>query len=103
MVTPYALARHPPHTSRCSHTPHFPFSLSKSEHVTIRIYTSTGQLVRTLDLGQRASGAYLSKDKAAYWDGRNEKDEPVASGVFFYVMAMEAGESTEPRKMVVAR
>lgn len=43
----------------------------------------------------------LSKDKAAYWDGRNEKVEPVASDVYFHFM--EAGESANLRKMVMAK
>lgn len=47
------------------------------------------------------SGAYLSKDKAAYWDGRNEDGEFVASSVYFCVM--EAGEFTDLRKMVMAQ
>ena len=79
-----------------------PFSLSKSEHVIIRIYASTGQLVRTLDLGQKQSGAYLSKEKAAYWDGTNEVGEMVASDVYFYVMDTD-GKSTGSRKMVMVR
>jgi len=78
-----------------------PFSLSESEHVTIRIYSSTGQLVRTLDLGQKPSGAYLSREKAAYWDGRNEKGEMTTSDIYFCVM--EAGESIDLRKMVMVR
>ena len=78
-----------------------PFSLSKPKYVKIRIHTSTGQLVRTLDLGQKSSGVYLSKEKAAYWDGRNESGETVASNVYFYVM--EAGEHTSLKKMVLAR
>jgi len=44
----------------------------------------------------------MSREKAAYWDGRNEEGEPVASDVYFY--AMEAGKSsTELRKMVMVR
>lgn len=79
-----------------------PFSLSKSGNVIIRIYSSSGQLIRTLDLGQKAPGAYLSREKAAYWDGRDEKGEMVASDVYF--CAMKAGEtSTEVRKMVMVR
>ena len=78
-----------------------PFSLSEPKHVKISIYTSTGRLVRTLDLGQKSSGTYLSKEKAAYWDGRNESGETVASNVYFY--AMEAGEHTSLKKMVLAR
>jgi WD40 repeat protein len=78
-----------------------PFSLSTSEHVVIRIYSSTGQFVRTLDLGQKPFGSYLSKEKAAYWDGRNENGEMVASDVYFCVM--EAGKSTDLRKMIMVR
>ncbi len=79
-----------------------PFSLSKPGNVTIKIYSSSGQLIRTLDLGQKAPGTYLSREKAAYWDGRNDKGEPVASDVYFYVM--EAGESyADVRKMVMVR
>ncbi len=78
-----------------------PFSLSEQEHVKIRIYTSTGQLVRTLDLGQRPSGAYLSKEKAAYWDGRNESGETLASDVYFYTL--EAGGHIGLKKMLLAR
>jgi WD40 repeat protein len=78
-----------------------PFALSKSGHAIIRIHSSTGQLVRTLDLGYKPPGAYLNKEKAAYWDGRNEEGDLVASDVYFY--AMEAGESTSLRKMAMIR
>ncbi len=78
-----------------------PFRLSESKYVTIRIYTSGGRLVRTLKLGQKPAGAYLSKEKAAYWDGRNEAGELAASDIYFY--AMEVGEHTELKKMAVAR
>ena len=78
-----------------------PFTLSEPKHVTIKIYTQTGQLIRTLDLGQKPSGTYLSKEKAAYWDGRNEAGETVASDVYFY--SMEAGGNTGLKKMVLAQ
>jgi RNA polymerase sigma factor (sigma-70 family) len=78
-----------------------PFSLSEPNHVKIRIYTSTGRLIRTLDLGQKPSGAYLSKEEAAYWDGRNESGETVASDVYFYTL--EAGGHIGLKKMILAR
>jgi hypothetical protein len=78
-----------------------PFSLSEPKHVRIKVYSTTGQLVRILDLGQRPPGAYLTIEKAAYWDGRNEVGEPVVSDVYFY--SMRAGEYTDLRKMVMAR
>ena len=79
-----------------------PFSLSKPEHVIIKIYSPTGHLVRTLDLGQKPSGAYLSREKAAYWDGTNEAGEMVASDVYFYAMETD-GKSNGSRKMIMAR
>jgi RNA polymerase sigma factor (sigma-70 family) len=77
-----------------------PFSLSEPEHVIIRIYTSAGQLVRTLDLGKKPSGAYLSKGKAAHWDGKNEAGEKLSSGVYFYTI--QAGEFAATKKMTIA-
>ena len=60
-----------------------------------------GQLVRTLNLGHKQTGFYTNREKAAYWDGRNEAGEHVASGVYFY--SITAGELSTTRKMAVAR
>jgi predicted lipoprotein with Yx(FWY)xxD motif len=78
-----------------------PFALSKPEHVVISIYDVKGDLIRRLYLGEKEGGVYLSKSRAAYWDGRNEKGEEVASGVYFYLM--EAGRFKRQRKMVLMR
>ena len=69
--------------------------------VAIRIYNVTGRLIRTLDLGHKPAGFYTSKDKAAYWDGRNESGEHVSSGIYFYTI--QAGDFTATKKMVVAK
>ncbi|MBM3210927.1 hypothetical protein FJZ33_01820 [Candidatus Poribacteria bacterium] len=78
-----------------------PFSLSDDTDIKIKIYNAAGNLIRILNLGNKPSGVYISKDKAAYWDGRNEDGESVASDIYFYVM--EAGEYKENRKMVIMR
>jgi len=78
-----------------------PFTLSEDAHVVIRIYNINGQLIRTLDLGHRASGVYVSMDKTAHWNTRNAAGEKVASGVYFYVM--EAGIFRAVRKMAIIR
>ena len=78
-----------------------PFTLSKREHVVISIYDVRGGLIRRLDLGERDRGVYLSRDKAAYWDGRNQKGERVSNGIYFYVM--EAGTFRTARKMVILK
>ena len=78
-----------------------PFTLSDAKHVAIRIYDATGRLVRTLELGEKAPGAYITKAKAAYWDGRNEAGEQVGSGIYFY--SIQAGDFTATKKVIIAR
>ena len=78
-----------------------PYILSKDSAVTIRVYTASGQLVRTLPLGYQKQGAYLFRNKAAYWDGNNEDREAVGSGVYFY--QLRAADFSATRKMVIAK
>jgi hypothetical protein len=78
-----------------------PYELAEEAPVKILIYDSAGRLVRTLDLGIQPRGRYTRKSKAAYWDGRNEQGDRVASGVYFY--ALKAGKFTRTRKMVIRK
>ncbi len=78
-----------------------PYHLAKSAEVTLRIYAIGGVLVRTLDLGHQPAGRYQDRSKAAYWDGRNEMGESVASGVYFYTLT--AGDFTATRKMLIRK
>ncbi len=61
-----------------------PFRLARDTNVAITIYDAGGALVRTFELGNLSAGAYESKGKAVYWDGRNDFGELVATGVYFY-------------------
>jgi hypothetical protein len=76
-----------------------PFQLPLDSSVMVRIYNLKGQPIRTLELGQKAAGTYLTKDKAVYWDGRDNVGEKVASGMYFYML--RAGEFTSTRRMVI--
>ena len=78
-----------------------PYQLAQDSEVTIRIYNSAGTLIRTLDIGHRTIGLYITRDAAAYWDGKTDTGEYVSSGVFFYTI--QAGEFTATRKMGVER
>lgn len=78
-----------------------PYHLKNADSVSIRIYSNAGQLIRTLDLGYRDAGVYASRSKAAYWDGKNEAGEEVASGIYFY--SITAGDFSATRKMVVRK
>ena len=78
-----------------------PYQLSEASDVMIRIFNPQGQLVRSLAVGHREPGIYLSRERAAYWNGRNEVGEAVSSGIYFY--SIEAGGFAATKKLVVAR
>ena len=78
-----------------------PYQLAKATDVSVSIYSVNGALVRTLALGHQAPGVYQSKSRAAYWDGRNELGERVASGVYFYTLT--AGDFSATGKMLVRK
>ena len=78
-----------------------PYRLSESIEVTVRIYTVSGTLVRTLNLGHQPAGLYHQRSRAAYWDGKNELGESVASGVYFYTFT--AGDFIGTRKMLIMK
>ena len=78
-----------------------PYQLSEDSPVSISIYDTTGKLVRALPLGYRSAGFYNSRGRAAYWDGRNDRGEAVASGVYFY--QLQAGDYTDIQRMVILK
>ena len=78
-----------------------PYQLAQASAVQIRIWTVSGTLVRKLDLGHQPAGIYQQHTRAAYWDGRNQIGEPVASGVYFYTLT--AGDFTATRKMLIQK
>ena len=78
-----------------------PYQLAKPAEVTITIYAVSGHVVRQLVLGHQAAGIYRNRSRAAYWDGKNEFSEPVASGLYFYTLT--AGNFTATRKMLIQK
>jgi hypothetical protein len=78
-----------------------PFKLSKDSNVTIRIFNAAGQLVRTIELGEKHAGYYINKEKAAYWNGRNNFGEAASSGVYFYQLM--AGTFSVTKRMVIIK
>ena len=78
-----------------------PYQLAKPANVKLTIYAIDGQMVRQLSLGHQPAGIYQYRSRAAYWDGRNAFGEPVASGVYFYVLT--AGDFSATRKMLIRK
>ncbi|MDE0042302.1 MAG: hypothetical protein OXT74_09715, partial [Candidatus Poribacteria bacterium] len=60
-----------------------------------------GGVVRRLEVGHQSPGMYQSRNRALYWDGRNQDGEPVASGLYFYTL--RAGEFTATRRMLIRK
>ena len=78
-----------------------PYRLAKPAEVSIAIHATDGQLVRVLALGNQSAGMYQSRNRAAYWDGKNQIGEPVASGIYFYTLT--AGDFNATRKMIIRK
>ena len=78
-----------------------PYHLATDTHVKVHIYDTRGSLVRSLELGHQRAGTYTSRGRAAYWDGRNDVGERVASGIYFY--QLQADGLSSLRKMVIVK
>ena len=78
-----------------------PYQIAEDAKVTITIYTAFGKPIRTTYLGDKAAGVYLNREKAAYWDGRNEIGESLSSGAYFYTI--RAGKFTATRRMILLK
>jgi hypothetical protein len=64
-----------------------------TENATIKIYTITGELVKTV--------SYASSNGVATWDGKNNNGAEVASGV--YIMYIESSAGKQRLKIAVER
>ena len=78
-----------------------PYQLAEDAEITIRVYNTAGETVRTLFIGHQTSGFYISRGKAAYWDGSNEFGEAAASGLYFYELSTPTSKQT--RKLVIIK
>ena len=100
-MAPNATALHANYPNPFNPETWIPYQLREAADVHISIYDQRGVLVRQLSLGHQVAGQYLSRSRAAYWDGRNQVGEPVASGLYFYTLT--AGEFTATRKMLIVK
>ena len=78
-----------------------PYQLAEAADVSVTIYDVGGRLVRTISVGFKPVGYYLTRERAAYWDGRNEIGESVSSGVYF--IQFLSGDFAATRRIVVVK
>ncbi|MCG9134593.1 T9SS type A sorting domain-containing protein [Candidatus Poribacteria bacterium] len=102
------LLRKPPETKLLSNYPNpfnpetwIPYQLSEPSNITLSIHSIEGNVIRTLSLGYKQQGLYHDRNKAIYWDGRNDVGETVSSGIYFYTLITK--NSTQTKKMLILK
>ncbi|MYB96556.1 hypothetical protein F4054_00275 [Candidatus Poribacteria bacterium] len=80
---------------------YIPYQLATPADVTVSVHAPNGALIRVLALGHQPAGVYQSRDRAVYWDGKNEIGESIANGVYFYTL--KADDFTATRKMLIKK
>ena len=78
-----------------------PYNLAQDADVKLTIFDTQGEVVRRFDLGHQTAGYYTDRNRAVYWDGRNNFGETVSSGVYFY--HLDAGGYSQTRKMLILK
>ena len=73
------------------------FALPADSDVEIIVYNSIGQRVRSLVSGHWDAGYH-----SVVWDSRNDNDQRVQSGVYFYRMTTDAGFN-DTRKLLLLK
>lgn len=71
-------------------TTHIHFALPLAAAVELNVYDVLGQHVRTLVADERHPAGYYS----VLWDGKNEQQQTVSSGVYFYRLRTPAFHHT---------
>ena len=72
------------------------YGLPNSEYVTIVVYNLSGQKIRTLLAQNQHAGFHT-----VIWDGKDEKNKSVSSGIYFY--KMETGSFSEIKKAILLK
>lgn len=72
------------------------YALPHEAHVKLVIYNILGEKVRTLVDAHQSAGY-----KTIWWDGKDEKGEAMASGIYFY--RLEADKFSEVKKMMLLK
>ena len=101
LIVPQETALHANYPNPFNPETWIPYQLSGDSPVSVSIYDTTGVLVRTLSLGIQSAGFYDSEGRAAYWDGRNDAGEHVASGLYFYQLRTPSFHQT--RRLVIIK
>lgn len=93
-VLPLLLSQNYPNPFNPSTT--IAYRLPSKQALTLRIYNTAGQLVKTVVDGAQSAGAH-----EVQWDGTNDAGQPVTSGLYFY--QLNTADQSLSRRMVLLR
>ena len=71
------------------------YDLAETTSVTINIYNTVGSLIKEIDQGEQIPGKY-----SIIWDGTNNDNESVSSGIYFYQLRTKNYNKTEKMTLV---
>ncbi|MFQ5632613.1 MAG: FlgD immunoglobulin-like domain containing protein, partial [bacterium] len=87
---------HPAYPNPFNPSTEIRFQVAENSHAKLAIYTISGRLVRTL-----ASRNYARGEHKVVWNATDNAGKRVASGV--YILAMQAHEFLQTRKLILAK
>ena len=76
----------------------FNFTLQSREHVSLRVYNTRGQLVRTIFNDVLEAGVHNGQYS---WDGRNERGGDAPSGAYFFRLVTASGFTQSAKMMLL--
>ena len=96
-LTPYGIDLDMARPNPFAVTTELSFRVARARsNVRLAIYDAQGRLIRTLFDGEAPPGL-----QASSWDGRDDRQRPVAAGV--YLAVLEGGGERRSTKLVVTR
>ncbi len=72
------------------------YALPRAGRVKLSIFNILGQKIKTLVNGDQKVGSHW-----AYWDGRNDKGQPVSSGIYLYQLKVDG--YTKTKKLILLK
>jgi hypothetical protein len=75
---------------------YIPFKIATDAYVSLTVYNILGQKVKRIDAGYKKAGFYTEKDKALFWNLRNDRGERVSKGLYFVRFTAGKFSATKP-------
>lgn len=74
------------------------YSLPEASEIKLTVYNMAGQEIKTLATGKVAAGSH-----SVVWDGRDNAENAVPSGVYFYKLSAESQQWQSIKKMILIK